>query len=322
MKYHTFCAVTLFGFLLFVSCRKNEINLNNPCEQFESLVDLQGIPLFHQVYPSYGVPSFNPSNSDEIIFFYAPDNSPPPFQLLKFNLSSKEYQIIFEGQFGIRPRWGKKGWILLSLQNELGNDGFNIWKIKENGDSLTQLTTNGRSFFPEWNNEGNRLIYQIGNTSPTKFVIADQMGNAIDTTFVGVGSGGSWQHDSLVANATFKGLFVGNPYRGIDSYQLISDVENNSLSVGGAEWINDEYVIWSHVTGIYSTNITNDVTIKIKETCNSKYYQLPTYSSELDKVVFQKIERIETDDEIGELVSGLYMMNPDGTNEEKIEVIE
>ena len=305
-----------------LSCKKDKMNLKEQCEEIESLVDLQGMPLFHQVYPSYGVPCFNPNNPDEIIFFYAKENTGPPHKLVKYNLSNKEYQTVYEGQFGIRPRWSKKGWILLSLWNELGNDGFNIWKIKENGDSLTQLTTTGNCFFPEWNMEGDRFIYELGNVSPTKFIIANQNGEIIVTTMVGVGSGGSWQHDSLIVNANFKGLFLGNPLNNFHDYEQISSVENNSQSLGGAEWINKNEIIWSHVTGIFLTNLENSITNNIIETCNAKYYQLPTYAPQIDKVVFQRIDRVKTNNEIGDLFTGLYMMNLDGTCEEKIEIIE
>ncbi|MCB0653276.1 MAG: hypothetical protein KDC85_18525 [Saprospiraceae bacterium] len=303
--------------LYFLGCHKDET-----CKEIEHLVDLQETSLFQTVYPSYGVPYFNPNNSEEIIFFYANEESGTTEKLVKYNLISKEYYTIHEGNIGIRPRWSKKGWIIFQLWNELGNDGYNIWKIKENGDSLTQLTTSGLCFFPEWNKEGDKFIYELGYTSPTKFIIADQNGDVIDTTLVGVGGNGSWQHDSLVANGNFQGLFIGNPYSNFYDYDLIYSLEHISQSAGGAEWINEHEIIWSHVTGVYFTNISDSITHRILKTCNAKFYQLPTYSPQLNKVIFQRVERIITDGEKGDLYSELYMMNLDGTDEEKIEILE
>lgn len=321
MRYWIYSIIITF-ILLTIGCEKDKMNIKEQCEELEALVDMQGMPLFYQVYPSYGVPCFNPNNPDEIIFFYAKENAGPPHKLVKYNLSSKEYQTIYEGQFGIRPRWSKKGWILLSLWNELGNDGFNIWKIKENGDSLTQLTTTGNCFAPEWNKNGDKFIYQFANVFPDPvFITADVNGVAIDTFLVGTNGGGSWQHDSLFSYTDIYGLYLGDLSK--DSAELLFEVESpNSISKGGTEWVDDSNIIWSHLDGIYITNIHSEETTRIIGSCNSEYYQLPTYSPQIDKVVFQRVDRVKTDNEIGNLFTGLYIMNLDGTCEEKIEIIE
>lgn len=300
----------------FFGCHKDET-----CEEIKNLVDFQGNSLFQSVYPAYGVPYFNPNNSEEIIFSYK-ENLGTVQKLVKYNLISKEYLTIFEGNTGFRPKWSKKGWIIFQLWNELGNDGFNIWKIKENGDSLIQLTTSGLCFFPEWNKEGDNFIYKLGYTYPNKFIIADQNGDVIDTALVGVDGNGSWQHDSLIVNGRPDGVYIGNPYSLYYDYDHIYNVEYNLQSANGAEWINGHEIIWSHVTGVYFTNISDNITLRILETCNAKYYQSPTYSSQLNKVIFQRVKRIITNGEKGDLYSELYMMNLDGTDEEKIEILE
>ncbi len=51
------------------------------------------------------------------------------------------------------PRWSPKGdWIVFNMLAQ-------IFKIKTNGDSLTQLTFTGRNFFPNWSPDGNKIIH-------------------------------------------------------------------------------------------------------------------------------------------------------------------
>lgn len=41
-----------------------------------------------------------------------------------------------------------------------------IWKIKVDGDSLTQLTTTGRNFFPRWSPDGKRIAFDSNREAP------------------------------------------------------------------------------------------------------------------------------------------------------------
>jgi len=303
---------------LYIGCTKDKLD-SGECIEIDQLTDMQGMPLFHVQYPSYGVPCFNPNNSEEVLLFYAKENDGPPHSLIKYNLKTKTYETFYEGLPQFRPRWGKNGWILLPLWNELGNDGFNIWKIKSNGDSLTQLTFSGNCHTPDWNITSDKFIYKLGFTTPTKYIMADEFGNFIDTIYSGLASPGSWQHDSLIVNTSSGKLILGNPYTG--EANLIYQVEElSSISNGGAEWINLETIIWAHVTGIYKTNIKTNTTEIIKETCNASYYQLPTYSPQSNKIIFQRIDRMERGSEGGDLHADLYIMNIDGSEEEKIEI--
>ncbi|MFK8102301.1 MAG: hypothetical protein AB8G15_07250 [Saprospiraceae bacterium] len=97
---------------------------------------------------------------------------------------------------------------------------------------------------------------------------------------------------------------------------------SNSISKGGAEWVDDKYLVWPHLDGIHLTDIETKHTQIIRNTCNAQHYQLPTYSPQLDKVVFQRIDRVQTNGKKGVAYNGLYMMNLDGSCEEKIEILE
>jgi len=68
------------------------------------------------------------------------------------NSDGTENRLFFKG--GDTPSWSPDGrWLAFSL-------GAQIYKITVNGDSLTQLTFEGRNFFPKWSPDGERIAYR------------------------------------------------------------------------------------------------------------------------------------------------------------------
>jgi len=313
--------------MLFYGCRSDDELIVFPCEETEICEDFPpplGLTnwVWEKQYPYYFYPCFNPNNADEILFCEDRLESEQVISsIIRYNLVTKERQLIFEGRVGPRPRWGRNDWILLNLFD--GNN-FDVFKIQSNGENLTQLTFSGNCFYPEWDEAGERIIYELGFTSPTQFIIMNKDGVVLDSTLVGVGPGGSWQHDSLIVNGNFRGLFVGNPSSDLYDYEMLSNVEPNSQSAGGAEWVDDENAIWTHTSGVYSTNVITQETTLLKETCNSDYYELPTFSEQLDKVILQRkcktITSREVDNNKGTSTSNLFMMSTDGTDETLIRI--
>lgn len=73
--------------------------------------------------------------------------------------SGTNKQIIYASARAYSPSWSPDGqWIAFS-------DGGDIYKIKLNGDSLTQLTDNGSNFFPAWSPDGQWIAYDSNNES-------------------------------------------------------------------------------------------------------------------------------------------------------------
>ena len=299
---------------LFLQCSKDKINPDQ-CIKHERLSDMQGQPIFKTVYPFNEMAYFNPNNSDEIIYRYA-DGVTPEFDLIKYNLLTKEKEVIYQGFFSNRPRWGKNGWILLNIQDSLG---FNIYKVQDNGNELTTLTNQANCLNPEWNITSEFFIYRLGFTSPAKYVIMTANGIVQDTTTNGItGDGSSWQNETFLANPTTRGLTISNPYEG--NANLIYETEALAQSLNGAEWLDAENVFWCHTTGIYRTNIITNETEIIRETCNAHCYQRPTYAPDINKIIIEKLERIKDTETSGRIEISLVMMNPDGTEEEVIEI--
>jgi TolB protein len=78
--------------------------------------------------------------------------------------SGIDKHILFPSAGANSPSWSPDGqWIAFS-------DGGEIYKMKLNGDSLTQHTVNGRNFFPAWSPDGMWIAYDRS--------IADETGPA------------------------------------------------------------------------------------------------------------------------------------------------
>lgn len=300
--------------LTFLQCTKDNLGGNKACTSHENLTDMQGRLLFDISYPLNEMAYFNPNNSDEIIYRHD-DGITSEFDLVKYNLVSKEKEVIYRGVFTNRPRWGKNDWILLNIQDSLG---YNIYKIRDDGSDLTPLTISGNCFNPKWDINSEKFIYQFAFTTPTKSILMNEYGVFLDTFLCGGSVSGSWQHSELIASASFKQLSVYNPNDCEPKYKYETNGVTQSLN--GAEWIDEENVFWCHTTGIYRTNIITNETILVRATCNACCYQRPTYAPEINKIIVEKLERIKDSGLSGRTVLSFVMMNPDGTEEELIEI--
>lgn len=208
-------------------------------------------------------PRWNPNNPEE--FMFVEHRSPVLSKLWKYNLSTHDLVPLFEGNLLYVPEWGKTGWITLNI-------GWpaNIYKIKANGDSLTQLTTDGQNFGGEWNYTGDTIVYYHADND-TRIMLPD--GTYIQHLPNGGGyieNISSWRHPHYLATSS-EGLYIFNPYNGIP-IQLISDT-----TTGGyyrTSFVNDlDRIAWVWDSGLYTTRISTHETVPIEATCSSNCYR-------------------------------------------------
>ncbi len=264
--------------LLLVGCRKVGDEFDPPCEW------LPEEPRLGWNYPLVGNsvlrPCFNPRNPDEIVFVRRLNGSSED-ELVKYNLVTKAHQVLFTGAIWSPPSWGTNGWILIGSSDE------NIYKVKENGDSLTQLTTEGGKFFPMWDPAGDRFACQ--NIGPAQVVFYDAEGLPLDSLFharIGV----SWNHPRY------------SPWP-FDDYVYLTDMVADTLIpfvaappadrtwALGAIFTSESRLVVSYVSGMYAIDLPSKTVTLLRSSCDAVLYRDPSYSPQRNQLLWSKLSR-------------------------------
>lgn len=287
--------------------------LNKKCDDIPASNFTSGYN-FIDIFPRYERPCFNPNNSAEFVCQINDGTSDSP-SIFIYNLETNERTLLYKGGIYGIPDWGKNGWILLNPVEDP-----QIWKIKSNGDSLTQLTSEGTNLTPYWNPNADKIIFATsilkedppGNSVQFAIsIIMDSDGNHIDT-LPGNTSLVSW-HDSN------RILFFGGNI-------ILEDLENQTrttiielerpFSSSGITSINMDEFIWCNNEGVFTHNMISGNTELIKEACESRVYELPSYSPQSGKLLFTRREaNILQKQNTYESYYKIVEMNIDGSEE-------
>lgn len=282
----------------------------SPCIPLPEIPPLGWNEWFAEPYVEF--PRWNPNNPEEFMFVEV--RSTFQEKLWKYNLSTHSLDLLFEGNLLYSPEWGKSGWITLNI-------GWpaNIYKIKANGDSLTQLTSDGQNFGGEWNYSGDTIVYYHA-FNDTRIMLSD--GTYIQHLPNGGGyitNNSSWRHPHYLATSS-EGLYVFNPYNGIP-IQLISDT-----TTGGyyrTSFVNDlDHIAWVWDTGLYTTRISTHETVLIEETCSSDCYRSVDCNPVNNKLLLSK-SKFTPDDPVQHAMkveTSIVIMNLDGTGKQVVEI--
>jgi hypothetical protein len=296
--------------LIIAGCKKDKIS--PVCRSFGPAPGFFG---WQEIYeaPYVARPDFNPDNANEFLFVYYPPGGSN--SLYKYNMLTKELKLIFTGTTMVyRSRYGRNGWIMLNLI-----DG-NIWKIKDNGDSLTQLTNTGNCYHPHWNYKYDRIGYETNSNGYYYGVIINPAGNYIDTVHYGWDEITTWLSRRYIVNAMLR---ISTYEIETDEYNVIKDFETASsgAAYGVAILRDDNTIIWSYKEGIFETTIDSRNTRSLYPSCNSRRFYDASYAPTTDKLLWQRLDyRPVEDSSILHIKSTIVMMNTDGTGEEKIEI--
>lgn len=300
-----------FAVMLFTHCKKDiEVypRLEDGCIDFPPSSNLLGYQ-YQQPEITYNAPCFNPNNSNEIIFvrgYYSTQSN----ELVKYNMITKNETVLLNStQICGRPDWGKNGWILL-------NKGDNqVWKIKDNGDSLTQLTTQF-GIDAIWSPNADEFAYwvQIGSTYYTFF--SDVNGNVFDTLlYPNILYRGAWSPDGskIATNFTYNLSYIDL----ITKQTIQINIPSNSTPIYDINWLSDsKTMIWCSDDGFFKTNINTNLTTRIKTACSSRRYIYPTVFN--NKVIIQRFDSKLISENTIWTENNLYIMDVDGKNETKL----
>ncbi|MDD2284921.1 MAG: DPP IV N-terminal domain-containing protein [Paludibacter sp.] len=96
-------------------------------------------------------PAWSPDG--QWIAFYHGDTVPDKWGIYLISPDGENIKKWHDGPAAATPTWSPDGqWIAFS-------GGAQIWKKKIDGDSLTQLTFEGRNFFPSWSPDGQWIVH-------------------------------------------------------------------------------------------------------------------------------------------------------------------
>lgn len=299
--------------LLFLSCCKEE-NLEVIIPNPSDCAELGTTPLQGWTYlvdtNYYMYPSFNPNNSDEIIFTKK-NNATEVTRLFKYNLLTHEKTLLHVGYQIFPSDWGSNDWILLNL---LGNS---VWKIKSDGTGLTQLTNTGNDFYPIWRSDC--MMYSafrgsfVDNLQKTILYTIESI--PFDTLQnIGLASNAKWRSDGL---SCVMGDYGPKVFDVTNDTVIFSDFGEYEYS-GGTTWLSDFEFIWSCESGLYKTNYSTGEKILVKESCRNRMYKSPTYAPSINKIIWTRVDLKQLNNFDVEVKSRLFMMNPDGSEETEI----
>jgi Tol biopolymer transport system component len=297
-----------------------------PCENFPP--DSSNIGrAYNFLYGQRKAPCFNPLNKDEFIYVKEGTDSRQT-SLVKYNLLSRTENTIL-GNVSIydQPKWAKNGWIVFTGM------GPDLFKVKDNGDSLYQITKTGNSSFPEVNISQIYSTITSGSSKRACILITDFWGKRLDSIPF-----------SELNNLYIMNLSINNydEMAGSDDYNLIYrnlltkefkqltfDSATNKRSISGVCWHPNNtdiyYSAWASgrnntsFLGINRINKNTKENVLLKKGCHARGYSFLSISPDGKKILVERQdESLSQDKGTVTIKSDIYMMDIDGRNEEKV----
>ncbi len=302
---------TILFLLLTISCNKEKFK--GMCHDLPSSPSATG---WNYIYPSYNhkAPFFNPNNPEEIVYvredFDTNDGSFLKTELWKADITAGTEELLLDNVRN-HPRWGITNWLLF---NRTDNQ---VWKMKSNGDSLTQLTNGTLHTYPDWNPDNTKFIC---NTFDNYTLIISQYAEVLDTLEEVYYYRGAWSpNGKYIAASIYAGGLDVNDLETGEIIRFQSEYEVFAGNGGGIAWTPDSrYLIWCTSAGIYKSDIETLSTEQIKEACESLRYTKPSISSDYELIVERVENNIDKNENTFFSKSSVTMMDLDGENEREL----
>lgn len=237
---------------------------------------------FNRIYPDTNsfLVAVSPNSEFQFAFInYGFNSFPSTSELWIKDLCTGEARYVTD-HIGPQVDWSRKDWLVYAGPNR------NIWKIKSNGDSLTQLTFGATSTSPNWNDAGDKVVF-IRPTDPGEVMITiDENGEEItraDTTY-GITGITLAPDDKQVLAFRFPHTYILD-LSTLDSTRI--DIMKTAAS--GATWANDsKSIYWTASQGVFKTDIQTLVTDTIAmHSCNNSFYRGIRLASSANSAFFR-----------------------------------
>ncbi len=203
---------------------------------------------------------------------------------------------------GDTPDWSPDGrWLAYG-------SGGQLYKIKANGDSLTQLTFEGRNFFPRWSPDGKKIAYDsnyLDSRGANVIWIMDSNGrNKKDISSHGVGEwrmpdwspdGKSITHIRYIG-ITFPEIFAMDATGSTPARLTFNDLDDRNPS-----WApNGDKIAFSSNVNIWTVNFDGSGLRQLTNTSGA----MPNWSPNGAQIIYSSIH--------------LWIMNADGSNKRQL----
>ncbi len=309
--------ITLICVLIMASCKKDLPLYTMPLPDCANITDLNtSDQIFYQNLDNtttvFG--SFNPNNSDQILYYHG-NTEANNGSVNVFDLNTQSTACIYQGNVWERPYWSAKNWIVFGYAQQ-------IFKIKSDGDSLTQLTFQNENYSPIWSYDGSEIIYRQYVSHQTYSIIRLRDDgyklDSIPNSYLDEGvCNGNNQIVYLPEHTSKQIAILDLDLFGVsNSYTMFEDAY---LNIHDVKWIpNTDDVVWSTLSGIFRTNLTTLSTTKIKEGCDFNHYLNLDVSSDGLKILTSVFTYTLLEPNLIGVDSEIRIMNIDGTNETEI----
>lgn len=230
-------------------------------------------------------PTFNPRNSNEIIFvrkFYL--GFPTLADIVKMNVVTKEQKIVFSGHIDTDVlNWSSTDWIYFEDISTTS-----IAKIKSNGDSLTYLTKDGDNATP-YLDDKNNLIYfnRSTNSLPRHLHVMDINGNNISEISTNIYCTGVAPSGKYLISKNLA-------YEGITIYDIENKTKKTISLIGSIacnRWFPDSKTIMAvsfyGAVELMLINVETAEVRTIKMPCHDKEYNSFGISSDCKSIVYR-----------------------------------
>jgi Tol biopolymer transport system component len=277
LSYLTLLAASL---LLFITCKEEKVKPvaenREPCELLPENPGIGWGWDYNTVYPLYYNAVINPNNSQEIAYQYADSALPYTTRLFKINLQTGEKKLLADGVTE-GPDYSIKGWLVFIR-------GSGIWIVKDNGDSLRQLPSEGVNYSPSWSPDGNTVIFSRSINSHYYTLLMDMQGHLDTIRNIRVRDA-HWSPDGakIIAAQDSEIIFIRMPSKKISRIPA-----DPSTSPVGLRWLTNNEFIYSNRLGLHSYNLSTQSSRLLIPACESVAYFSPTVIPGRRDILFTK----------------------------------
>jgi hypothetical protein len=275
----------------------------------------------------YFYPCFNPTNPDQIAY-YQYDNSTQQLadELWVADFCKNEKRLIANNAlYGLN--WGVNDYLVYT-----GNDQ-NIWKIKPNGDSLTQLTFSGDyNRYPKWSPDGSKMLYNKSIGARNYYLLMDADGIVLDTLDALAGAAAfSWMDEHricyLVADTSLPFTTSLNYYNlnteEVTFLHHLTNTHNNDLLIINTAFSQEDNVIfWCALGTIGKTDLVSGNYEIIRERLYQEHFKFLSFNPDRDEILFNKASRKYHDYCQFDTDYGFFLINTDGSNQRRVTLPE